>query len=214
MSMDAVIKTIQPKALNDDRPAVKQPTQAEVEAAVRTLIQWAGDDPSREGLLDTPARVARAYREMFNGYVQDPVAELGRTFEEVSGFDDMVLMKDIAFHSHCEHHMVPIVGRAHVAYLPAGRVVGLSKIARVVDIFAHRLQTQESITAQIAETIQDVLAPRGVAVMIEAEHMCMAMRGIRKTGSTTLTSTFTGEFKDRPEEQIRFMTMLRGVNAK
>ncbi|MCO6052003.1 GTP cyclohydrolase I FolE [Mesorhizobium sp. RP14(2022)] len=212
--MDAVIKTIQPKALNDDRPAVKQPTQAEVEAAVRTLIQWAGDDPSREGLLDTPARVARAYREMFNGYVQDPVAELGRTFEEVSGFDDMVLMKDIAFHSHCEHHMVPIVGRAHVAYLPAGRVVGLSKIARVVDIFAHRLQTQESITAQIAETIQDVLAPRGVAVMIEAEHMCMAMRGIRKTGSTTLTSTFTGEFKDRPEEQIRFMTMLRGVNAK
>jgi GTP cyclohydrolase IA len=214
MSMDAVIKTIQPKALNDDRPAVKQPTQAEVEAAVRTLIQWAGDDPSREGLLDTPARVARAYREMFNGYVQDPVAELGRTFEEVSGFDDMVLMKDIAFHSHCEHHMVPIVGRAHVAYLPAGRVVGLSKIARVVDIFAHRLQTQESITAQIAETIQDVLAPRGVAVMIEAEHMCMAMRGIRKTGSTTLTSTFTGEFKDRPEEQIRFMAMLRGVNAK
>lgn len=212
--MDAVIKTIQPKALNDDRPAAKQPTQAEVEAAVRTLIQWAGEDPSREGLLDTPARVARAYREMFNGYVQDPVAELGRTFEEVSGFDDMVLMKDIAFHSHCEHHMVPIVGRAHVAYLPAGRVVGLSKIARVVDIFAHRLQTQESITAQIAETIQDVLAPRGVAVMIEAEHMCMAMRGIRKTGSTTLTSTFTGEFKDRPEEQIRFMTMLRGVNAK
>ncbi|MBE7185085.1 MAG: GTP cyclohydrolase I FolE [Methylobacterium mesophilicum] len=212
--MDAVIKTIQPKALNDDRPAVKQPTQADVEAAVRTLIQWAGDDPSREGLLDTPARVARAYREMFNGYVQDPVAELGRTFEEVSGFDDMVLMKDIAFHSHCEHHMVPIVGRAHVAYLPAGRVVGLSKIARVVDIFAHRLQTQESITAQIAETIQDVLAPRGVAVLIEAEHMCMAMRGIRKTGSTTLTSTFTGEFKDRPEEQIRFMTMLRGTAAK
>ena len=146
---------------------------------------------------------------MFGGYDMCPAEELGRTFEEVAGYDDLVIVKDIPFHSHCEHHMVPIIGKAHVGYLPDGKVVGLSKIARVVDIFAHRLQTQEAMTAQIAGVIQDVLKPRGVAVMIEAEHMCMAMRGIRKQGSTTLTSTFTGTFKDTPEEQVRFMTMVR-----
>jgi GTP cyclohydrolase I len=207
--MDAVIKNLTPRADNSDKKIIDRPSQAEVEAAVHTLLRWTGDNPDREGLLDTPMRVAKAYREMFNGYDQDPAEELGRTFEEVAGYDDLVIVKDISFHSHCEHHMVPIIGRAHVAYLPDGKVVGLSKIARVVDIFAHRLQTQEAMTAQIAGTIQDVLNPRGVAVMIEAEHMCMAMRGIKKQGSTTLTSTFTGAFRDSPEEQVRFVTMLR-----
>jgi len=190
---------------------VERPSQAEVEAAVRTLIRWTGDDPDREGLLDTPKRVAKAYREMFGGYDRSPAEELGRTFEEVAGYDDLVVVKDIVFHSHCEHHMVPIIGKAHVGYLPDGKVVGLSKIARVVDIFAQRLQTQEAMTAQIAGAIQETLNPRGVAVMIEAEHMCIAMRGIRKQGSTTLTSTFTGAFRDNPEEQVRFISMVRGA---
>jgi GTP cyclohydrolase I len=206
--MDAVIKNFPPIS-SDPAPKPDRPSQEEVEQAVLTLLRWTGDDPAREGLLDTPKRVAKAYREMFAGYDQDPAEELGRTFEEVAGYDDLVVIKDIPFHSHCEHHMVPIIGKAHVGYLPDGRVVGLSKIARVVDIFAHRLQTQESMTAQIAGVIQDVLNPRGVAVMIEAEHMCMAMRGIRKQGSTTLTSTFTGAFRDTPEEQVRFMMMVR-----
>lgn len=206
--MDAVIKNFPPLS-SDPAPKPDRPSQEEVEQAVLTLLRWTGDDPAREGLLDTPKRVAKAYREMFAGYDQDPAEELGRTFEEVAGYDDLVVIKDIPFHSHCEHHMVPIIGKAHVGYLPDGRVVGLSKIARVVDIFAHRLQTQESMTAQIAGVIQDVLNPRGVAVMIEAEHMCMAMRGIRKQGSTTLTSTFTGAFRDTPEEQVRFMMMVR-----
>ncbi|MBP0439854.1 GTP cyclohydrolase I FolE [Tianweitania sediminis] len=205
--MDAVLKPFPYRSLPED--AQKRPTQAEVEAAVRTLLLWTGDNPDREGLLDTPMRVAKAYREMFDGYNKDPAEELGRTFEEVEGYQDMVIERDISFHSHCEHHMVPIIGRAHVGYLPDGRVVGLSKLARVVDIFAHRLQTQEAMTAQIANTIQDVLKPKGVAVIIEAEHMCMAMRGIKKQGSTTLTSTFTGSFADHPEDQIRFMTLLR-----
>ena len=206
--MDAIIKNF-PHLQHENAASPDRPSQDEVEAAVHTLLRWTGDDPNREGLLDTPRRVAKAYREMFGGYDQDPVEELGRTFEEVSGYDELVLIKDIPFHSHCEHHMVPIIGKAHVGYLPDGRVVGLSKIARVVDIFAHRLQTQEAMTAQIAGTIQEVLNPRGVAVMIEAEHMCMAMRGIRKPGSTTLTSTFTGAFRDTPEEQVRFMMMVR-----
>ena len=188
---------------------VVRPNREEAEAAVKLLLRWAGDNPDREGLIDTPARVAKAYGELFAGYAQDPAAELGRTFEEVAGYDDMVLIKDISFHSHCEHHMVPIIGKAHVAYLPDGKVVGLSKIARVVDIFARRLQTQETMTAQISQCITDVLRPRGVAILIEAEHMCMAMRGIKLQGSKTLTTSFTGEFKDNPQEQVRFMTMLR-----
>jgi GTP cyclohydrolase IA len=210
--MDAVVKNFPPRADGtppDRRHAAPRPSQAEVEDAVRVLLRWTGDDPGREGLIDTPARVAKAYREMFEGYDKDAAEELGRTFEEVAGYDDLVIEKDIAFHSHCEHHMVPIIGRAHVGYLPDGKVVGLSKLARVVDIYARRLQTQEAMTAQIAGIIQDVLNPRGVAVVIEAEHMCMAMRGIRKSGATTLTSTFTGAFRDNPEEQVRFMTMLR-----
>ncbi|MGB8816294.1 MAG: GTP cyclohydrolase I FolE [Rhizobiaceae bacterium] len=188
----------------------KRPSREEAEAAVKTLLRWAGDNPDREGLIDTPMRVAKAYGDLFGGYFEDPAAELGRTFEEVAGYDDMVLIKDIAFHSHCEHHMVPIIGKAHVAYLPDSKVVGLSKIARVVDIFARRLQTQETMTAQISGCIQDALQPRGVAVMLEAEHMCMAMRGIKLQGSKTLTTSFTGEFKDNPAEQVRYLSMLRG----
>ncbi len=202
--MDAIVTNF-PRV--DDQ--CDRPSQKEAEDAVRVLLRWAGDDPQREGLLDTPKRVAKAYRELFSGY--DLAAEdvLGRTFEEVAGYDDMVLVKDIPFFSHCEHHMVPIIGKAHVAYLPNGRVLGLSKIARVVEIFGRRLQTQETMTAQIAKSIDETLNPRGVAVMIEAEHMCMAMRGIQKQGSTTLTTTFTGDFKTEPTEQVRFMTMIR-----
>lgn len=192
--------------------SIARPTQAEAEAAVKTLLLWLGEDPAREGLLETPKRVAKAYKELFAGYQQSPEEELGTVFEEVSGYNDMVIIRDIAFHSHCEHHMVPIIGKAHVGYLPNGAVVGLSKIARVVDMFAHRLQTQESMTAQIAHSIQTILNPLGVAVMIEAEHMCMAMRGIRKQGSTTLTSTFTGAFEKNAEQQMRFMTMLRSAS--
>lgn len=212
--MDAYAKKPADSTFTAAKTDLDRPSQSQVENAVRTLLRWIGEDENREGLKDTPARVAKAYREMFAGYAKDPAEELGRTFEEVAGYDDMVLVKDIAFHSHCEHHMVPIIGKAHVAYLPDGKVVGLSKIARVVDIFAQRLQTQEALTAQIAGVIQDVLNPRGVAVMIEAEHMCMAMRGIRKQGSTTLTSTFTGAFRDHPEEQVRFISMIRAGAAE
>ena len=201
--MDAIVKNF-PQVVESERPS-----QKEAEDAVRVLLRWAGDDPQREGLLDTPERVAKAYRELFAGYDQNPEDVLGRTFEEVSGYDDIVLVRDIPFFSHCEHHMVPIIGKAHVAYLPNGRVLGLSKIARVVDIFGHRLQTQEAMTAQIANAIDDTLRPRGVAVMIEAEHMCMAMRGVQKQGSSTLTTTFTGAFKADPAEQVRFMSMVR-----
>jgi len=203
--MDAIVKNFPALSSADGRPS-----QKEAEDAVRVLLRWAGDDPEREGLLDTPARVAKSYKELFSGY--DLAAEdvLGRTFDEVGGYDDIVLVKDIPFFSHCEHHMVPIIGKAHVAYLPNGKVLGLSKIARVVEIYGRRLQTQETMTAQIAKAIDDTLQPRGVAVMIEAEHMCMAMRGVQKQGSTTLTTTFTGAFKSEPSEQARFMTMLRG----
>lgn len=203
--MDAIIKNF-PRGASD----ASRPTQQEAEDAVRVLLRWAGDDPSREGLLDTPARVAKSYRELFGGYEMAPEDVLGRTFEEVAGYDDMVLVKDIPFYSHCEHHMVPIIGKAHIAYLPDGRVLGLSKIARVVDIFARRLQTQETMTAQIAKSIDETLQPRGIAVMIEAEHMCMAMRGVQKQGSTTLTSTFTGAYKLDAAEQARFMMLVRG----
>lgn len=160
-------------------------------------------------MLETPARVVKSYRELFSGYDMAAEDVLGRTFEEVAGYDDMVLVKDIPFYSHCEHHMVPIIGKAHVAYMPDGRVLGLSKIARVVEIYGRRLQTQETMTAQIARAIDDTLNPRGVAVLIEAEHMCMAMRGVQKQGSTTLTTTFTGTFKTEPADQARFMTMVR-----
>ncbi|MEN0088272.1 MAG: GTP cyclohydrolase I FolE [Pseudomonadota bacterium] len=206
---DTTPKTPEAEALRAIKDSIEtRPTQAEVEDAVRTLLRWTGDDHTREGLVDTPRRVSSAWREMFGGYEQDPREVLGRTFEEVGGYDDIVLMKDIQFHSHCEHHIVPIIGKAHVAYLPDGKVLGLSKIARVVDIFAHRLQTQENMTAQVGHCIQEALKPRGVAVMIEAEHMCMAMRGIRKQGSTTTTTTFTGDFKTDSAERSRFLQMV------
>ena len=206
--MDAIVKNFPGAGAKTD-VAEARPSQAEAEEAVRVLLRWAGENPAREGLLDTPKRVAKAYRELFAGYELNVQDVLGTTFEEVGGYDDVVLVRDIPFFSHCEHHMVPIVGKAHVAYLPAGRVLGLSKIARVVEIFGRRLQTQENMTAQIARSIEETLKPRGVAVMIDAEHMCMSKRGVNKQGSTTLTTSFTGTFKNDPAEQVRFMTMVR-----
>jgi GTP cyclohydrolase I len=206
--MDAIVKNFPAAGATSD-VEITRPTQAEAEEAVKVLLRWAGDNPDREGLLDTPRRVAKAYGELFSGYAQEPEEVLGTTFEEVGGYDDIVLVRDIPFFSHCEHHMVPIVGKAHVAYLPDGRVLGLSKIARVVEIFGRRLQTQENMTAQITSAIDGILKPRGVAVMIDAEHMCMSMRGVQKQGSSTLTTSFTGTFKTDPAEQVRFMTMVR-----
>ena len=214
--MDAVVKTlsIQPLKRDTDSIKAKRPSREEAEAAVRTLIRWAGDDPTREGLLDTPKRVVKAYRELFEGYEQDSSEVLDKVFEEVAGYDDMVLVREIPFASHCEHHMVPFVGHAHIAYYPSDGVVGLSKLARLVDVYARRLQTQETMTAEIVEAMVDSLNPRGVAVMIEAEHMCMSMRGVRKQGSTTITTRFTGIFKDDPAEQVRFMSMVRGFSSR
>jgi GTP cyclohydrolase I len=189
-----------------------RPSRDEAEAAVRTLLRWAGDDPNREGLLDTPARVAKAYEQIFSGYSVDADALLERVFEEVEGYSDVVLVRDIPFHSHCEHHMVPFMGLAHIAYYPSKGVVGLSKLARVVDAFAKRLQTQETMTAQIADVIESILKPRGVAVMVEAEHLCMAMRGVQKAGVSTLTTQFRGVYKDSADEQVRFLTLVRGGN--
>ena len=191
-----------------DKPAAS-PTREEAEAAVRTLLRWAGDDPTREGLQDTPKRVAKAFRELYSGYGQDPDEILDKVFSEVEGYDDIVLVRDIPFYSHCEHHMVPFYGVAHVAYYPTKGVVGLSKLARLVDAYARRLQTQETMTAQIASAMVKALDPRGVAVMIEAEHMCMSMRGIQKAGALTLTTQFTGVFKEDPAEQVRFLTLVR-----
>ena len=214
--MDAVVKTlsIQPVKRDTDSIKAKRPSREEAEAAVRTLIRWAGDDPTREGLIDTPKRVVKAYRELFEGYEQDSSKILDKVFEEVAGYDDMVLVREIPFASHCEHHMVPFVGHAHIAYYPSDGVVGLSKLARLVDVYARRLQTQETMTAEIVEAMVDSLNPRGVAVMIEAEHMCMSMRGVRKQGSTTITTRFTGIFKDDPAEQVRFMSMVRGFSSR
>ena len=205
--MDSVVKSLTRQAFGSGH--VDRPTQEEAEAAVRVLIRWAGDDPDREGLRDTPRRVAKAYRELYAGYEQDARAVLDRVFEEVEGYGDMVLVRGIPFHTHCEHHMVPFFGQAHIAYYPSAGVVGLSKLARVVEVFARRLQTQESLTAQIAEAIDEALRPRGVAVLIEAEHMCMSMRGVQKQGVQTLTTQFTGLFKDEPAEQVRFLTLVR-----
>ncbi len=206
--MDAIVKKF-PGADATDDETKNRPTQEDAEDAVRVLLRWAGDNPDREGLLDTPKRVAKAYRELFSGYDIDAKDVLGTFFEEVGGYDDIILVRDIPFFSHCEHHMVPIIGKAHVAYLPNGRVLGLSKIARVVEVFGRRLQTKETMTAQIASAIETTLKPRGVAVMIDAEHMCMSMRGVQKQGSTTLTTSFTGAFKKDPAEQARFMSMVR-----
>ena len=206
--MDAILNPVAQRDDSTETPLAR-PTREEAEAAVRTLLAWAGDDPTREGVLDTPKRVAKAYKEIFSGYDQDPAEHLKRTFEDVGGYDDIVLVRGIPFFSHCEHHMLPFVGEAHVAYYPTEGVVGLSKIARVVDIFAKRLQTQENLTAQITEAMDTHLAPRGIAVMLEAEHQCMTMRGVQKRGVSTITTQFTGVFRDDPSEQVRFMTLVR-----
>ncbi|MEQ9557855.1 MAG: GTP cyclohydrolase I FolE [Rhodospirillales bacterium] len=185
-----------------------KPTRAEAEQAVRTLIRWAGDDPAREGLIDTPKRVASAYEEFFAGYDADPVEILQRTFEETDGYDEIVVLKDIRLESHCEHHMVPIIGVAHVAYLPHRRVVGISKLARVVEAYAKRLQIQEKMTAQVANAINDVLEPKGVAVVIEAAHQCMTTRGVSKPGVTMVTSRMLGAFRDDPTTRREFLAMI------
>ena len=190
-----------------------RPTQAEAEAAVRTLLLWAGDDPDREGLLDTPKRVAKSYRELFAGYSTDPVQLLQRSFEEVAGYDEMVVLRDIRLESHCEHHMVPIIGRAHIGYLPRGRVIGISKLARVVDAFAKRLQIQEKLTAQIANTIEEVLQPKGVAVVIEAEHQCMSTRGVHQTGVAMVTSRMLGAFRDDANTLRELMALIQGTGG-
>ena len=191
------------EVLGDSRPSRK-----EAEDAVRTLIQWAGDDPVREGLTDTPARVVRSYEEFFNGYGACPKTILERTFEETDGYDEIVLLRGIRFESHCEHHMAPVIGQAHVAYLPRHRVVGISKLARLVEIFAKRLQIQEKMTAQIANTIDEVLQPRGVAVVIEASHHCMTTRGIHKPGAIMTTSRMLGAFRDDPSTRREFLAMI------
>ena len=196
------------------RPRAAKPTQSEAEDAVRTLLRWAGDDPEREGLRATPARVARAYKEFFRGYGVDPVGVLKTTFEETDGYDEMIVLKDMRFESHCEHHMAPIIGRAHIAYLPSKRVVGISKLARLLDVYAKRLQIQEKLTAQIANTLNDVLQPRGVAVVIDASHQCMTTRGVHKPGTSMITSRMLGAFRSDPStrrEFLAFIGMTHGI---
>ncbi|MEX3841679.1 GTP cyclohydrolase I FolE [Paraburkholderia sp. BR10882] len=185
-----------------------RPTRDQAEEAVRTLIRWAGDDPQREGLTQTPARVARAYREFFCGYESDPMQILATTFSEVDGYDEMVVLKDIRFESYCEHHMVPIIGRAHVAYLPEHRVVGISKLARLVDVYAKRLQIQEKMTVQIADALNTVLQPKGVAVILEAAHQCMSTRGVHKPGASLVTSRMLGAFRDDPSTRREFLSIV------
>ena len=185
-----------------------RPSRDEAEKAVHTLLRWAGDDPAREGLVDTPARVAKAFEDWFSGYAQDPEDYLTRTFEEIEGYDDMVILKDIRFESHCEHHLAPIIGRAHVGYLPTNRVVGISKLARVVEAYARRLQVQEKMNAQIANTIEKVLQPKGVAVVIEAAHQCMTTRGVHKAGVTMVTSTMLGAFRENSDTRREFLNII------
>ena len=193
----------------DDAPV----DQAAAEAAVRTLLRWAGEDPSREGLIDTPKRVAKAYRDWFSGYAVEPAEYLRRTFEEVAGYDEMIVLRDIEFESHCEHHMAPIIGRAHVGYLPTNKVVGISKLARVVEGFARRFQVQEKLNAQIAHCIDEVLKPRGVAVVIEAVHQCMTTRGVHKRGVSMITSQMLGDFREDARTRAEFMQLIRGGHS-
>ena len=198
--------------LRDHRdPAMAErskPTREEAEAAVRTLLSWAGDDPAREGLVDTPKRVAKAYQDWFSGYGDDPAEYLKRTFEEVEGYDELIVLRDIEFESHCEHHMAPIIGKAHVGYLPSGKVVGISKLARVVETYARRLQVQEKMTAQVAQVIQDVLQPRGVGVVIEGAHECMTTRGVHKRGVSMITSKMLGTFRDDARTRAEFLRFI------
>jgi GTP cyclohydrolase I len=219
--MDAVIKPWPKPSFSDKphadhvqsapQPVEPRPTRENALAAVRTLIAYAGDNPDREGLRDTPNRVIDAYDELYSGYRESPTDVLERTFSEIGRYDDFVLVRDIAFSSHCEHHMMPFMGKAHIAYRPIDRVVGLSKLARLVDVYARRLQTQEHMTSQIATAIEEILNPRGVAVMLEAEHLCMSVRGVAKPGTSTITTQFIGSFRDQPDDQVRFITMVRGA---
>jgi GTP cyclohydrolase I len=197
-----------PTPLKPVAPATPAPSREEAEKAVETLLRWAGDDPAREGLLDTPKRVAKAFEEWFQGYKDDPEEYLKRTFEEVEGYDEMIVLRDIRFESHCEHHLAPIIGKAHVGYLPTSRVVGISKLARVVETFARRLQVQEKMTAQIAGAIEKVLKPKGVAVVIEGAHQCMTTRGVHKPGVTMVTSSMLGEFRKNPLTRREFLTII------
>ncbi len=191
-----------------------RPSREAAEAAVRTLLQWAGDDPTREVLIDTPARVTRAFEDWFSGYNEDPEEYMRRTFEEVEGYDDMIILKDIRFESHCEHHLAPIIGRAHVGYLPNNKVVGISKLARVVEAYARRLQVQEKMNAQIANTIQKILEPKGVAVVIEASHQCMTTRGVHKTGVSMVTSTMLGDFRANEITRREFLAVIGNPSNK
>lgn len=212
--MDAVVKSFPKHQLSDHvraapAPAIPRPSRAEAEAAVRTLLAYVGDDPAREGLVETPERFVSAYEELFRGYGECPADVLDRTFSEIGTYDNLVLIREIPFYSHCEHHVMPFFGTAHVAYMPVERVVGLSKIARLIDVYAKRLQTQEHLTSQVATAIDEILKPRGVAVLMEAEHTCMSMRGVQKPGASTITSQFLGSFQD-PAEQARFISLVRG----
>jgi len=207
--MDEIV-TRRARASAKRQAPLRRPSRAEAESAVRTLIGWAGDDPDREGLQDTPRRVADAFEEYFAGYRLDPADVLSKTFDETGGYDDLVMLRDIRVESHCEHHLAPFLGVAHVAYLPDGRILGISKIARVVEIFAKRLQTQETLTAQIADAIETALQPRGVAVLIEAEHQCMSMRGVRQPGVKTITTRFTGALEADASYRDRFLQMVHG----
>ena len=212
--MDTAAVSSRPTASIDASAAGRRrPSQSEAEAAVRTLIEWAGDDPDREGLAGTPERVVRAYKEFFAGYNEDPVALLETTFEETSAYDEMIVLRDIRLESHCEHHIVPILGRAHIGYLPSGRVVGISKLARLVEVFAKRMQIQEALTSQIADTIQEVLKPRGVGVVIEAAHQCMTTRGIRKPGVSMATSRMLGSFREDPATRREFLAMIESPRS-
>jgi GTP cyclohydrolase I len=199
-------RAIHTESNNED---LKKPSREEAMDAVRTLISWAGDDPEREGLIETPKRVVKAYEEFFAGYTQDPVKVLGKTFEDVKGYDDIVFLRDINIETHCEHHMVPILGKAHVAYLPKNKVVGISKLARVIEIFAKRLQTQETMTMQILNTIDDTLEPYGTAIMIDAKHQCMTTRGINKPNVSTVTTKFSGSFSNDTDLRQRFMQLTK-----
>jgi len=212
--MDTAVFGSQPensvRSASTTRP---RPSRSEAEAAVRTLIEWAGDDPDREGLAGTPERVVRAYEEFFAGYREDPVALLATTFEQTAAYDEMIVLRDIRLESHCEHHIVPILGKAHIGYLPAGRVVGISKLARLVEVLAKRMQIQEALTSQIADTVQDVLKPRGVGVVIEAAHQCMTTRGIRKPGVSMVTSRMLGSFRDDPATRREFLAMIESPGS-
>jgi GTP cyclohydrolase IA len=206
--MDKIVKFSQRSRKPSQPRTANRPSRTQAEDAVRTLIRWAGDDPDREGLKRTPARVTRAYEEWYAGYEEDPRAFLQRTFEEIAGYDEVVVLRDIRFESHCEHHMAPIIGRAHIGYLPRHRVVGISKLARLVEVYAKRLQIQEKMTAQIANTINDVLRPQGVGVVLKAEHFCMTARGIMKPGTDLVTSRMLGVFRDSAITRQEFMSII------